>query len=129
MSFRHLCLSLLFAVIACTDSSTTPSDPTPDASVEPEPPDAPPVEESCSKCGDITDPDTFDPANLCEESQPLFDTVIACVCGIPDQQPGKCLDECAATVCNPDGAQPDDACANCIAVQCGPETGACLNDV
>lgn len=131
MSIRLNVLALLFTLVACTDSSTpAPSDPLPDASEQPEPPDAPPVEESCSHCGGVTDPATFDPANLCEESQPLFDAVIGCVCGVPDQQAGKCFAECGATVCDPaNGGPPDEACMGCIAVQCGPETGACLNDL
>jgi hypothetical protein len=121
MSIRLFVFSFVLAVTACTESTTTPSTPAPDAGET--------QNQQCSKCGEITNPDVFDPANLCEASQPLFDNVIACVCGVPDQQPGKCLAECGATVCNPAGGQPDDACGNCIAAQCGPETGACLNDV
>ena len=127
MSIRHLLCSVLFVAACASDSTTTP-EPTPDAAAE-TPPEPPAPVEECSKCGGIAMPDTFDPANLCEASQPLFDAVGACACGIPMQAPGKCAAECAATACNPDGGQPDDACGNCLAQMCGPEVGACLNDV
>jgi hypothetical protein len=123
MSIRFTLISILFAAACTSDTTPAPIDTMPEAG------DELPAE-TCSKCSGIQMPDTFDPANLCEASQPLFDAVTACVCGIPEQQQGKCLEECAATICNPDGGgQPDDPCANCVAVQCGPETGACLNDV
>jgi hypothetical protein len=122
--------SLALAVVAaCSDDPiTTPPDAPPagEPDAPPPPPDAPP--ETCFHCGAVaTDPD-FDPDLLCEPSKPLFEALIVCICGIPEQQAGKCLTECADTVCNPNGGPPSQACADCVGIQCGPETGACFND-
>jgi hypothetical protein len=82
----------------------------------------------CFHCGDImTMPDEFDPANLCEESQPLFEALFACLCGTPeDPASASCGEECGDNACA--GMNPSDACGNCAALDCGPETGMCLND-
>lgn len=95
----------------------------PDETVDP--PDGAPL---CFHCGDImTMPDEFDPDVLCEESQPLFEALFACLCGTPED-PGAaaCAEPCGDNACA--GANPSGDCGNCAAIECGPETGMCLND-
>jgi hypothetical protein len=124
-------LALACLLASCGDSDSGNDDPPPDAggqvdSGPDETEDAPDGAPLCFHCGDImTMPDEFDPDVLCEESQPLFEALFACLCGTPED-PGVCGEPCADNACA--GANPSDDCGNCAALECGPETGMCLND-
>jgi hypothetical protein len=136
-AFRLALPALMWVTVACSgdsgDEAGDSGDDQADAGeVADDPPDAggdevtPDAAPACSHCGDIVNmPDEFDPDNLCDGSQPLFDALFACLCGTPEE-PGACAEECSDNACA--GTDPSDACGNCAAIDCGPETGMCLND-
>ena len=130
-----LSLGLFVAALsACGDDDSTsstdarvviPDSGVPDDSSVPEDVDT----RTCSHCGDFqTMPGEFDPGNLCEESQPLFNAVAACACGTPDEpQLARCGDVCGDNFCAGSAASTD--CANCIGGDlCAPMLFYCFND-
>jgi hypothetical protein len=84
-------------------------------------PDEPPS--SCRHCAQVlANPTSFSPL-FCSGSQPLFDTVRACLCE------GACTSSCSGNFCM--NRASDSACLSCLAdsaTGCGAEFDKCAND-